>query len=321
MSMQALYFDGNLTLKEVPRPEPGPGEALVRLILAGICRTDLEVLKGYHNFRGIPGHEFVGEVVGPPESVLFGQRVVGEINIACGVCARCRRGLARHCRERRVLGMKGHDGTFAEYLTLPEENLHPVPAGLADEAAVFTEPLAAALAVYEAAPATLTQRVLVIGDGTLGLLISFTLALRGLETHLAGHYREHLGLAEPYGVATWLEEELPRGEFDLVVEASGSPGGLALALARVRPRGTVVMKSTFVGQAPLDPALLVVPEVRLVGSRCGPFPAALRLLTRGGLDPQPLISRIFPLSQGQEALDFARQKGVLKVLLAVSTSP
>jgi threonine dehydrogenase-like Zn-dependent dehydrogenase len=217
--------------------------------------------------------------------------------------------------------MKGHDGTFAEYLTLPEENLHPVPAGLADEAAVFTEPLAAALAVYEAAPATLTQRVLVIGDGTLGLLISFTLALRGLETHLAGHYREHLGLAEPYGVATWLEEELPRGEFDLVVEASGSPGGLALALARVRPRGTVVMKSTFVGQAPLDPALLVVPEVRLVGSRCGPFPAALRLLTRGGLDPQPLISRIFPLSQGQEALDFARQKGVLKVLLAVSTSP
>jgi threonine dehydrogenase-like Zn-dependent dehydrogenase len=314
--MQALYFDGNLDMKEVPRPEPGPGEALVRLRLAGVCRTDLEVLKGYHDFKGVPGHEFVGEVVGPPGSPLLGQRVAGEINIACGVCPRCRRGLARHCQERRVLGLKGHDGAFAEYLTLPEENLHPVPPGLADEAAVFTEPLAAALAVSEAAPASLDQRVLVIGDGTLGLLISFTLALRGLETHLAGHYREHLSQAEPYGVATWLEDELPAGEFDLVVEASGSPGGLALALARVRPRGTVVLKSTFAGQAPLDPALLVVPEVRLVGSRCGPFPAALRLLTRGGLNPRPLITRVFPLSQGVAALDFARQKGMLKVLLS-----
>jgi threonine dehydrogenase-like Zn-dependent dehydrogenase len=314
--MQALYFDGNLELKEVPNPEPGPGVALVRLRLAGVCRTDLEVLKGYHDFRGIPGHEFVGEVLGPPGSPLFGQRVVGEINIACGVCPRCRRGLARHCQERRVLGLKGQDGTFAEYLTLPEQNLHPVPDGLADEAAVFTEPLAAALAVSEAAPPTLDQRVLVVGDGTLGLLVSFTLALKGLETHLAGHYREHLRLAEPYGITTWLGDELPSGEFDLVVEASGSPGGLALALALVRPRGTVVMKSTFAGQAPLDPALLVVPEVRLVGSRCGPFPAALRLMERGGLDPRPLISQVFPLSQGLAALDFARQKGVLKVLLA-----
>ncbi len=279
--MQALYFDGNLEMKEVPRPEPGPGEALVRLLLAGVCRTDLEVLKGYHNFQGILGHEFVGEVVGPPESALLGQRVVGEINIACGVCPRCCRGLARHCQERRVLGLKEHDGTFAEYLTLPEQNLHPVPLGVPDEAAVFTEPLAAALAVSEAAPATLDQRALVIGDGTLGLLISFTLALRGLKTHLVGHYQEHLRLAEPYGVATWLEDELAAGEFDLVVEASGSPGGLALALARVLPRGTVVMKSTFVGQAPLDPALLVVPEVSLVGSRCGPFPAALRQEAQG----------------------------------------
>jgi threonine dehydrogenase-like Zn-dependent dehydrogenase len=320
--MQALYFDGsNLELKEVPRPEPAPGEALVRLRLAGICRTDLEVLKGYHDFRGIPGHEFVGEVLGPPGSPLFGQRVVGEINIPCGVCPRCRRGLAHHCRERRVLGLKGLDGTFAEYLTLPEQNLHPVPDGVADEAAVITEPLAAALAVFEAAPPTPDQCALVVGDGALGLLISFTLALRGLETHLAGHYREHLGLAEPYGVRAWLADELPPGEFDLVVEASGSPTGLALALNRVRPRGTVVMKSTFAGQAPLDPSLIVVPEVRLVGSRCGPFPAALRLLTRGWLDPRPLISRVFPLSQGVAALDFARQKGVLKVLLAGPPAP
>jgi len=316
--MQALIFDHNLELKEIPRPAIGPGEALVRVRLAGICRTDLEVLRGYHSFRGIPGHEFVGEVVGPPESDLVGQRVVGEINIPCGVCPRCRRGLARHCRERRVLGLRGHDGAFAQYLTLPRDNLHPVPDALTDDAAVFTEPLAAALAVSEAAPADLDQRVLVIGDGTLGLLISFTLALRGLNTHLAGHYPEHLRLAEPYGVKTFLENELASGEFDLVVEASGSPGGLDLALDRVRPRGTVVLKSTFAGCVPLDPALLVVPEVRLVGSRCGPFPAALRLLTQGWLDPRPLVSRVFPLSQGVAALDWARQKGVLKVLLAAS---
>lgn len=313
--MQALYFDGNLGLREVPRPAPGPGEALVRVRVAGICRTDLEVLRGYHDFRGIPGHEFVGEVVGPPASRLLRQRVVGEINISCGVCPRCRRGLDRHCQKRRVLGMRGQDGAFAEYLTLPEDNLHPVPAGLADDVAVFTEPLAAALAVSEAAPAALNQQALVIGDGSLGLLVSFTLALRGLKTHLVGHYPEHLRLAEPYGVNAWLEADLPPGEFDLVVEASGSPGGLDLALTRVRPRGTVVMKSTFAGRASLDPALLVVPEVRLVGSRCGPFPAALRLLTQGWLDPRPLISQVFPLSQGTGALDVAGQTGVLKVLL------
>jgi threonine dehydrogenase-like Zn-dependent dehydrogenase len=313
--MQALYFDGSLELREVPRPEPGPGEALVRVHLAGVCRTDLEALKGYHDFRGIPGHEFVGEVLAPPHSSLLGQRVVGEINIPCGACPRCRRGLHRHCRERRVLGLLGKDGAFAEYLTLPEENLHPLPPGLPQEVAVFTEPLAAALAVSEAAPATLDQRVLVVGDGTLGLLISFTLAGRGLKTTLVGRYQDHLCLAEHYGVETFLEDELPPGEFDLVAEASGSPSGLTLALNRVRPRGTVVLKSTFVGRFPLDPALLVVSEVRLVGSRCGPFPAALRLLKRGRLDPRPLIHRVFPLAQGVAALDYARQKGVLKVLL------
>lgn len=318
--MQALYFDGNLEVKEMPHPRPGPGEALVRVRLAGICRTDLEVLKGYHDFQGIPGHEFVGEVVEPPDSALLGQRVVGEINLPCGVCRRCRRGLAKHCEERRVLGLRGKNGTFAEYLTIPTANLHPVPLEVPDEAAVFTEPLAAALSVSEAAPAGPGQRVLVVGDGNLGLLVSFTLALRGLDTHLVGHYREHLSLAEPYGITTWLEEELSPADFDLVVEASGSPTGLGVALERVRPRGTVVLKTTFAGHIPLDPALVVVPEVRLVGSRCGPFSAALRLLERGWLDPRPLISRVFPLSQGREALEFARQKGVLKVLLAGATS-
>lgn len=313
--MQALYFDGKLELKEMPPPEPGPGEALVRVRLAGICHTDLEVLKGYHDFQGIPGHEFVGEVAGPPKLPLRGRRVVGEINIPCGVCPRCRQGLALHCRERRVLGLRGRNGTFAEYLTLPLANLHPVPQEVPDEAAVFTEPLAAALAVSEAAPASPGQRVLVVGDGNLGLLVSFTLALRGLDTHLVGHHRDHLRLAEPYGITTWLEEDLSPDDFDLVVEASGAQGGLALALKRVRPRGTVVLKTTITGHMPLDPAHVVVPEVRLVGSRCGPFAAALRVLAGGWLDPRPLLNRIFPLSHGREALEFARQKGVLKVLL------
>ena len=318
--MQALYFDGNLELKEMPQPQRGPGEVLVRVRLAGICRTDLEVLKGYHDFQGIIGHEFVGEVAGPPESPFLGQRVVGEINIPCGVCSRCRQGLALHCRERRVLGLRDKNGAFAEYLTLPAANLHRVPETVSDEAAVFTEPLAAALSVSEAAPAGPGQRALVVGDGRLGLLVSFTLALRGLDTHLVGHHREHLRLAEPYGITTWLEEELSPDDFDLVVEASGSQGGLTLALERVRPRGTVVLKTTVAGHIPLDPALVVVPEVRVVGSRCGPFAAALRLLARGWLDPRPLISRVFPLSQGLEALDFVRGKGILKVLIAAGPS-
>lgn len=299
-----------------PVPVPEPGEALVRLRLAGVCRTDLEVLKGYHDFRGIMGHEFVGEVTGPSDSPLRGQRVVGEINLVCGACDRCRRGLAKHCRERRVLGLKGKDGAFAEYLTLPEKNLHPVPPGLPDEVAVFTEPLAAALAVMEAASPAPGDQVLVIGDGVLGLLTSFSLALKGYQVHLAGHYQEHLQLAEIYGVMGYLADELPSGEFDLVVEASGAPGGLELALNRVRPRGTVVLKSTYADRFPLRPEKLVVPEVRLIGSRCGSFVAALALLKQGKLDPRPLISQVFPLSEGLWALKTAGQPGKLKMLLA-----
>ncbi|MGQ9687854.1 MAG: MDR/zinc-dependent alcohol dehydrogenase-like family protein [Desulfobaccales bacterium] len=314
--MQALYVDGRLERRELPLPEAKPGEALVQVRLAGICGSDREILKGYHDFRGIPGHEFVGQVVAPPRSPFLGQRVVGEINLPCGACSHCLQGLERHCLNRRVLGLLGKDGAFAEYLTLPEKNLYPVPAALPDEAAVFTEPLAAALAVSDAAPIHFDQRVLIIGDGTLGLLIAFTLGGRGLDTTLVGHYQEHLRLAEPYGVRGFLEPALPPGEFDLVVEASGSPGGLALALKRVRPRGTVVLKSTYVGHFPLDPALVVVPEVRLAGSRCGPFPAALRLLEQGRLDPRPLISRIFPLAEGMAAFQHSQQPGVLKVLLA-----
>jgi len=313
--MLALYFDGQPTIKELPRPEPGPGEVLVSVHLAGICGTDLQVLKGYHGFTGVMGHEFVGQVAAPPDSPWLGQRVVGEINLGCGACDLCRRGLAGHCRQRRVLGLKNHDGAFAHYLTLPAANLHAVPSQVPDVLAVFTEPLAAALRVLETVDVSPGARVLVVGDGSLGLQISWVLALTGAEIHLAGHHPEHLALARPRGVATFLSDDLLPGNYDLVVEASGSPTGLELALTRVRPRGTVVMKSTYVGRYPLDPAALVVPEVNLVGCRCGPFADALRLLREGRVDPRPLIHRTFPLSRGLEALAWAQRPGVLKVLL------
>jgi threonine dehydrogenase-like Zn-dependent dehydrogenase len=314
--MLTLYFDGKPEIRELPRPAPAPGEVLIRVRLAGICGTDLEVLKGYHGFRGVMGHEFVGEVAGPDNSPWLGKRVVGEINLSCGVCDLCRRGLGHHCRQRRVLGLKDRHGAFARYLTLPEANLHEVPREVPDEAAVFTEPLAAALHVTEAVPLSPESRVLVVGDGSLGLQISWVLALSGAEIHLAGHHSEHLALARPAGVAAFLEPDLPETDYDVVAEASGSPGGLELALDRVRPQGAVVLKSTYVGHFPLDPARLVVPEVRLVGSRCGSFPGALRLLRQGWVDPRPLIARTFPLSRGVEALDRAQRPGVLKVLLA-----
>jgi threonine dehydrogenase-like Zn-dependent dehydrogenase len=316
--MQALYFDGSLKIAELPIPEPAPGEALIRVLLAGVCRTDLEVSRGYRNFVGIPGHEFVGVVEGPGDSTWLGRRVAGEINIACGTCDLCHRGLKRHCRHRQVLGIRDRAGAFAQYLTLPAQNLHAVPDNLSDEAAVFTEPLAAALAIAEAAPSLAECRALVVGDGPLGLLSAFVLAIHGARVDLAGHYSEHLALAEPYGVQGFLEQDLKGRDYDLVVEASGSPTGLSLALERVRPRGTVVLKSAYQGQFLLAPGDLVVPEVRLVGSRCGPFPAALRLLDQGWIDPRPLIAHSFPLAEGVAALEYAREPGILKVLLECS---
>jgi threonine dehydrogenase-like Zn-dependent dehydrogenase len=313
--MLAIHFHEALELKELPQPELRSAEVLIRVRLAGICGTDLEVLKGYHGFTGVLGHEFVGQVVAPEDTSWRGRRVVGEINITCGRCDRCRAGLARHCRHRQVLGLLGRDGVFAQYLSLPAANLHTVPPEVPDEAAVFTEPLAAALQVMEAVPFPGEARVLVVGDGRLGLLTSWVLALSGAEVHLAGHHPEHLELARPYGIITCLDKDLQGRDFEMAVETSGSPGGLDLALSRVRPRGTVILKSTYAGRYALDPAALVVPEVRLVGSRCGPFAAALRLLARGWLDPRPLIDQIFPLSRGLEALNRAAQPGVLKVLL------
>ena len=316
--MQALCLDTRLQLKEVPTPVPQAGEVLIRLRLAGLCRTDLEMVRGYHPFKGVLGHEFVGQVAGPPGSPWLGRRVVGEINVGCGRCPYCRAGQTRHCPERQVLGIRSRDGAFAPYLTLPEANLHEVPLGVPDDAAVFTEPLAAALAVLAAASISPGRQVLVGGDGPLGLLISWAVSLTGAQVHLAGHYPDHLALAEPYGVITYLEKDLPERNYEVVVEASGAPGGLDLALKRVRPGGKVVLKSTFAGHYPLETAALVVPEVSLIGCRCGPFAPALELLQSGRVDPRVLISRRFPLSQGLEAFAWAGQPGALKVLIDFS---
>ncbi len=299
LAVQALFFDsGRVEVRELRRPTLRPGFALVRVIASGICNTDLELLRGYHGFRGIPGHEFVGQVEGPLGSPWVGKRVVGEINLACGRCDWCHRGLKRHCPSRTVLGIVRHPGAHAEFLTLPEDNLHEVPPAIADEEAVFTEPLAAACEILdqiEIAPAT---RTAVLGPGKLGRLVAQVLKTAGADVALLGR-----------------TSRARRASFDLVVEATGSPQGMPRALELVRPRGTVVWKSTFHGPAGFDAAPLVVNEVTIVGSRCGRFGPALELLRTRKVKVSQLLSAEFPLARALRALREAGRRGVLKVLL------
>ncbi len=283
-----LVFRDNL-----PMPVPENGEALVRVLLAGICNTDIELTHGYYPYAGVPGHEFVGE--------FEGKRVVGEINASCGACDACSHGRRTHCERRTVLGIKDRNGAFAEYLTLPVENLHLVPDGVPNEAAVFTEPLAAALEIQEQVRIGPDDRVLVVGHGKLGRLIAASLALTGCKLTIAG--REHGEIA-------------PRS-FDVVVECSGNAEGFALARQAVRPRGTIVMKSTYAGDLTFNASALVVDEITLLGSRCGPFAPALQLLAEGKIDPRPMIQARYPLSNVNEAFAHAEQRGVLKILIDV----
>lgn len=304
---------------DVARPAWDRGsEALIRIRLAGICGTDLALLKGYYPYAGIPGHEFVGEVVAAGDDAWIGRRVVGEINLGCGDCKECRRSRPVHCRNRKAVGIAGHAGAFAEYLALPLTNLHAVPDNVPDTAAVFTEPLAAALAILQQIHVRPDDRVLLIGAGRLGQLIAQVLSLTGCELSVVARYPLQRGLLAARGIPCHAEDELPPGQYDTVVEASGSPGGFALARARVRPRGTLVLKSTYPDRVPLNLSSLVVDEIRVIGSRCGPFAAALRLLAQGRVDPTPLISRIYPLAAGIEAFAAARAPDQIKVLLAPS---
>ncbi len=318
--MRALVFDGQLHLaKAYPDPSPQPGEARIRVTLAGICRTDLDVVRGYAQFRGVLGHESVGvvdQVV--PESAgegWIGQRVVGEINVGCGTCDICRRVGPNHCPSRQVPGIHGRDGTFSDYFCLPLGNLHLVPHAVQDRSAVFTEPLAAACQVLDQVPVRPSDRVLVVGDGRLGLLVAQVLVLTGCHLTAVGHHPDKLAILARRGIPVALEAEVGDEQADLVVECTGHPGGLAAARRWVRPQGTVVLKSTYPGLVETDLSALVVQEVRLVGSRCGPFTPALRLLESGLVDVESLVTAEYPLEQGLAALAHAGQHGVLKVLL------
>jgi threonine dehydrogenase-like Zn-dependent dehydrogenase len=316
--MQALWLENQeITLRDdvaIPRPETG--EALVKVRLAGICATDLEMARGYYPFTGVPGHEFVGEVVeAPGEEIWLGQRVVGEINISCGRCETCLTGRGVHCERRSVLGILDHDGVFAEYIALPVKNLHRVPDLIPDEAAVFTEPLAAALEIQEQVPVQPSDHVLLIGAGRLGQLVARTLALTGCNLKVVARRKIQKRLLQDYHITTIGEAEVRENKFDLVVDTSGSPSGFVLAKRAVRPRGTIVLKSTYKGKVNINLSNLVVDEITLVGSRCGPFPPAVRLLEKNIIDPNPLISEVYPISEGLLAIGRAAQPGILKVLL------
>jgi alcohol dehydrogenase len=314
--MRALVYDGQLRLaNDYPQPALAAGEALVRVKLAGICNTDLEITRGYMGFHGVLGHEFVGVVERCADPAWVGQRVVGEINCYCGTCPTCLAGNPTHCPQRTTLGIGGRDGALADYCVLPVRNLHRVPENVSDEDAVFTEPLAAALEILEQVHIQPTQSVVVLGDGKLGLLVAQTMRLSGCDLLVVGRHRDKLALLEHQGIPIRLASEETELMADVVVDCTGQAEGFSTARAMVRPRGTLVLKSTFHGQNEVNLTSLVVDEVTLVGSRCGPFAPALRLLAMGLVDVQPLITATYPLEQSLAAFERAQAKGALKVLV------
>jgi threonine dehydrogenase-like Zn-dependent dehydrogenase len=325
--------NGQLKATKRSLPKLRKGWALIRVRLAGICNTDVEILRGYHGFRGTPGHEFVGEVAEvrgvsvAAKKKWLGRRVCGEINVSCSpygfkpACDFCRRGLKTHCARRTVLGIVNHDGAFAEYLALPLDNLHLIPKSVTDEQAVFVEPLAAACEIREQVKARKFRAVAVLGDGKLAQLIARVLRTTIPRAVMYGKHERKLALAHRAGIQTKkvsgdaYDLKRTKESYRLVVEATGSPSGLALAQHMTEPRGTLVLKSTFHGAAPVETWPIVVKEITVVGSRCGPFAKAIALLRSGKIDPTPLITRIFPLAEAPAAIRFAQESGVMKVLL------
>lgn len=313
--MLALEWNGStLRLDDRSVPAVDAENALVRVHLAGVCNTDLELIKGYMGFRGVLGHEFVGMVAEGPTQWI-GRRVVGEINFACRRCAMCRSGLPRHCPTRRVMGILDADGAFAEYVALPVANLHGVPDGVADDAAVFAEPLAAAFEILEQVRVEPGSTCVVLGDGKLGLLAAQVLAQAGAHVLAVGKHDDKLAILRRRGIDTVLLDGWDRTRADLVVEATGSHAGFALAVAATRPRGTLVLKSTVAETAPLNLAPLVIDEITVVGSRCGPFEPALSALATGRVEVGSLISARYALRDGADALHGAAQPGAMKVLI------
>jgi len=318
--MRGLVLEQGLCLQENrPKPWGRPQEAIIQVLQAGICSTDLHLVKGYMDFQGVLGHEFVGVVdQAPNQSSLVGKRVVGEINAACRACQTCLQGRPTHCPNRTTLGIMGRDGAFADYLSLPIENLYPVPEGISNDQAVFIEPLAAACEIPQLVTIKPKDRVIIIGDGKLGLLCAQVLALLGCHVTLLGrHHENHAWLAQK-GIAVTLElQDIPPGA-DIIVEATGSPQGLTMAANLVRPRGTIVLKSTYHGEVLVNMTQLVIHEISVIGSRCGPFAPALRLLANRKIDVEPMIHARFPLNEGIQAMEQASQPGTLKVFLTMS---
>ena len=318
--MRALVLDGDVVSLQVERsaPTPGEGEVLVRVVRAGVCDTDLQLVGGYMGFSGVLGHEFVGIA---EEGPFAGRRVVGEINCNCRRCATCLAGRPTHCPHRTTIGIAGHDGAFADYVAVPQHNLHLVPDALPTDVAVFAEPVAAAFQIPCQLSLNRTDRVVVLGDGRLGNLCAQVLAGICDPVVVAGKHPEKLALLDALGIETVLVADLPSDRsVDVVVDCTGSDTGLPTALGIVRPRGTIVLKTTVAGTQRIPWAPIVIDEVTIVGSRCGPFDRALEALEAGSVSVLPLISKRFDLSDGVSALDAAKRRGVLKVLIDVAAS-
>jgi len=327
--MQALHWDGHRLRFDseyrIPTPLPvvatggrPPADAnimaLVKVHLAGVCSTDLQILKGYMGFTGVPGHEFVGSVIGGPPEWL-GKRVVGEINFGCGSCDNCRRELSRHCANRSVMGIVNADGAFAECVAVPVANLHAVPETVSDEEAVFTEPLAAAFEILTQIHVDHGHEIVVLGDGKLGNLCAQVLASTGARVTALGKHADKLALIKKAGVRTVVLSDWQPRQFDIVVEATGSSSGLEMALSAVRPRGTLILKSTIAGKHEVSLAPIVIHEINVIGSRCGPFPDALDALAAQRVAVTPLVEAIYPLRDGIAAVERAARNGAKKILL------
>ncbi len=318
--MRALFSDGSL-VRDYPEPVRSGGEALIRLRLAGICNTDLELVAGYMGYRGVLGHEFVGEVLDAADRSWSGRRVVGDINAACYECPTCRAGRHTHCPNRTTLGIAGRDGCLSDCFLLPQANLYAVPENVPDELAVFTEPLAAACEILEQVHIAPTERVIVLGDGKLGLLVSAVLRLTGADLLLLGRHQDKLAIARGWGVPTALAAEVAGDHSaDVVVECTGNAEGFALGRAFLRPRGKLILKSTYhtsiqSGTGAFNLSEWVVDEITVLGSSCGPFAPALRLMAAGLVDPRPLISATYSLDDAAAGLNFAAERGILKVLV------
>ena len=314
--MKALFLKkGRLVIKTLSKPSPLENEALIKVLKAGICNTDLELTEGYMRFEGILGHEFVGRVAKAADSKWLGKRVVGEINLGCGKCEYCLRGMEEHCPRRQVLGISGKNGAFAEYLTLPLENLHLLPSSISDVEAIFIEPLAASLEILEQIRIKKQDSVVVLGDGKLGLLIAQVMKLKTPRVSCVGRHKKKLEILKEKKIETYFDGKKLRKKFDVVIEVTGNEQGLSEALFLVKPRGKVILKSTFQEKPKVDISKIVVDEIHLLGSRCGPFSKAIEVLRKKQVEVERMVDGDFPLDKAREAFAFAQKPETIKVLI------